>query len=804
MVRVHFLDVGADEYGDAVLCEVGGKRVLIDGAHPGDQRGKKGHRSIPDQLTKLLGDPKPIGIDLLVVTHAHNDHIGCLPSLVADGVIQVEWALVADPELGWGRGGFGPDTGPADPRVARLVAGIREEVLSDRASDQAVTRLLSDAATLEDRYIKMLSNLEAANTNVVRYGPDDVQPLLDALVDAGLEILGPSREQLDICAAEIARLGSDAVDRVTDLLDVDADEPDAALYRRMLHGDVDSLDAADRPGPAINLQSVVTSFTDGGVKMLFAGDMQFADAQVGADGLQEELDALRARIKAEAPFSVVKLSHHGSDNGFDKEVLGELGATSLFGICAGASSSAHPNPKVLQLLDSQRDRLDWWRTDRNGLVSIEFNGQPRVKPAKGQKDDPRPNTDELEVSAPAAGVVELKGTGPESVEITIRVTVDVARQARAPGGAPRVSDGPIDLRIGGGRALPRLLFVTNHDALAANVGREVTDAVRAAIRATDGAVLYDELPLDAARTGAFAVEQLAQVDGAKGVVLVGGPSVVPPQRRDCLQPELRAQLRGPKDADDFIVWSDAPYGRRSEAPAADLPVSRVPDGASAELLLAALGASDRRRGPERNGVRNVMRPFADPIYAVLPGNEPLLVSKETTFETPPALDGDHLYLMLHGAYADATRFWGEDTANDAEALNLTNIPEPAARVVFTGCCWGALTADQPALSALPGEVPAAKPAGSSIALAFLQRGATAFIGCTGAHYSPTEEPFGYFGGPLHEAFWQHLLAGRRPAEALFAAKIDYLKGFPHGRVTPYQLAVEYKILNQYTCLGLGW
>ena len=301
--------------------------------------------------------------------------------------------------MGEGRGG--PDAATADPRVARLVAGIREEVLSDRATEEAVTRLLSDAATLEDRYLRMLSTLEAANTNVVRYGRDDPQPLLDAI--AGLKILGPSQAQLDICAAEIARRGSDAVDRISDMLDVEADEPDAELYRRLLHGDVDSLDAADRPGPAINLQSVVTSFTEGDVKMLFAGDMQFADAQVGADGLQEELDALRARIKDEAPFSVVKLSHHGSDNGFDEEVLGELGATSLYGICAGASSSAHPNPKVLQLLDSQRDRLDWWRTDRNGLVSIEFNGEPRVKPAKGQKDDPRPNTEDFEVSAPAAG-----------------------------------------------------------------------------------------------------------------------------------------------------------------------------------------------------------------------------------------------------------------------------------------------------------------------------------------------------------------------------------------------------------------
>jgi len=200
----------------------------------------------------------------------------------------------------------------------------------------------------------------------------------------------------------------------------------------------------------------------------------------------------------------------------------------------------------------------------------------------------------------------------------------------------------------------------------------------------------------------------------------------------------------------------------------------------------------------------VERPFAEEIYEDLPGSEPLLVSQPTMFETPPVLDGDHVYLMLHGAYEDCTRFWGENTPNDVEALNLTNIARPAARVVFTGCCWGALTADQPARWSLGGEPPAGKSAGSSIALAFLERGSSAFIGCTGAHYSPREEPYGYFGGPMHQAFWRSLLAGAPPAKALFEAKVDYLRGFPHGRRTPFQQAVEYKILNQYTCLGLGW
>jgi hypothetical protein len=56
---VHLLDVGPDEYGDAVLCRFGDVSILIDGAHPGDHRSKDGHPSIPQQLETLLDQQRP-------------------------------------------------------------------------------------------------------------------------------------------------------------------------------------------------------------------------------------------------------------------------------------------------------------------------------------------------------------------------------------------------------------------------------------------------------------------------------------------------------------------------------------------------------------------------------------------------------------------------------------------------------------------------------------------------------------------------------------------------------------------------
>lgn len=110
--KVWLLDVGPDEYGDAVLCKFGNKTILIDGAHPADAEGKGGHPSIPDQLGKLLDQEPPYRVSLLIVSHAHQDHIGCLPKLVQDDLLRPDWALIVDPELGWG--------GPAAKTVTPL------------------------------------------------------------------------------------------------------------------------------------------------------------------------------------------------------------------------------------------------------------------------------------------------------------------------------------------------------------------------------------------------------------------------------------------------------------------------------------------------------------------------------------------------------------------------------------------------------------------------------------------------------------------------------------------------------------
>ena len=839
--RYHFLDVGGVKYGECILVEFGELRVLIDGSHQQDFKGQRGYSSIPDQLQQILGGQAPFDITLVVVTHCHADHVGCLPDLVSNGVIKPRFALLTDPKLGFGRS-HDEDVVEADAAHpgALLAALLREEDATD-LDDAELDDFIDAVATVESRYNQFVRDLRSGGTDVsLHRGQDLKAELATLLAPTGITLLGPSQDQLGFCAEQIATTNKDAEDAAADL--VTADVADIArLYRDIVAAD-DPVDFRNPRGNGMNCQSITFAFGPPDARVLLAGDMQFAEP--GVAGMDGEVRKLRQAVIAAGPYKLFKTTHHTSHNGQDDAFLDALGSPPLIVHSGGLRDESHPFPRLLNTLKARRG-IRFARTDHNGLITA----QPRralsqaLTISRGALNDFTPNVKpdepeggpELPVVAPpppppeGPAVTPVAGNGPQiiivnlppgpidmsvaGVEIQVRVprdggqvrNIDVRPRPDGPGGQqyrdPSVNVAP-------GRNIDRLLFVTDSARLAANVGRDEARAALAGIAAGGGELI------DGSGSGLAdqVRKRLTRAGDRDGIVLLGGYDVVPPARRDVLSPALRQRLGANvgKDADQFWVWSDSSFGDLDGDAIAEVPVSRVPDGRDSRLFLSALTASALQLS-DRFGIHNIARPFAAEVWKTIKGGRAMNVCE--MFAPKDVVDPDisspcHYY-MLHGSDSDARQFVGEDRTGTQYplAFDITRVPLKFKGMVFSGCCWGALIVKGKALDHVS-TVPAPRIAEESIALAYLKAGAVAFIGCTGSHYSgPSTDPDENYAFRLHSAFWTNLLnTGGAPARALFLAKREYARSIVdhQGRLDPLDTARRLKNLGQFTCLGLGW
>jgi beta-lactamase superfamily II metal-dependent hydrolase len=859
-MEIHLLDVGTVKYGDCILITEGQQSILIDGGHPGDSS------RITLQLKQLLKKEPPFEIDLLIVTHCHSDHIGCLPNLVKLGDLKPKRALLADPDLGFAeQAQDGADDSPQANFLKGFRTALAEEDHSDMPDDE-LEQFLFDAARLSDKYREMIDALPKVKFyKGIEDGFSDLENDFSAF---GLKILGPTRTHLKKCADLLSASGGGGEgDGLSTLSDTVSPKALVNTYREIIRSSADAPDLEDRvgPGAAKNDQSIVVSVGGAahGWKALLTGDMQFAVPEVS--GLDSIMSSLFQKVLNAGAFDFIKLAHHSSYNGLDEDILKAWldQETSLFAHSGGKNDPTHPDKGVLDLLKANKDKLSYARTDHNGLITVSKEGsQVQMAISKGDFNDFRlnPRTDmaepELAGGGAGAGVVPGAGaaagggsgvgtvagvSGPvgksseistqtgavsgastvagtdkvevhtvvphRSTRVTITIDVDPEKKKADDGNGIQLK-APTLSNDATGR-LSGLVFVTSGEVLAKNIGTAEAAAVLQWIKAQQGTRFVD-LPagIDVAAARASVLPSLS---GAKGVVLVGGYDVVPAQVLDILTAAQRQQLNKDgfdnMDSDNFVVWSDDTYADLDGDSLPELPLSRIPDGRSSEMLLQALQSKPFTK-TSGFGLRNSARPFAIDVYGQMPGTLAPLEACEKI--TPDQLQSGTMtgavYLMLHGSNSDGTRFWGEEEGGSMlEAMNVGNIPAAApGTVVFSGCCWGALTVLPIAARMLPQQVLRPRSPEQSVGLSFLRSGANAFVGCTGSHYSPGKKPFNYYGQPMHNHFWTAIKAGQSPASALFSARQQYAREIPHGRNDSFSQAVELKIFRQYTCLGLGW
>jgi beta-lactamase superfamily II metal-dependent hydrolase len=837
---VHFLDMGDQIYGDAILCQIGSETILIDGGHPNDY---SENALISDQLKEILQTDPPFEITLLIISHVHDDHIGCLPTAVENEEIKFKYALVPDEKLGFGRLTKEDDNRDAflSDNLRAVIAIMQEEPLPLDIDETILDRMIEDAKSIEDRYIQFLKDLKKAGTKIYRYGKNNINPLLKHFKKIGLKVLGPSAGQMKRCAEIISKSYKDAMLLLKDRYGDDRIMDAVTLYNILLESGKDALDSINKASAAKNNQSLVVRFDYLKQKALFAGDMQFSIPSLSQ--IKDDMKALRESMRKDAPFNFVKISHHGSHNAFSEDIyLEDYKDTKIFGISLGRGDENHPAEDVLECLEKNQDAIYWFRTDKNGSSTLIFNPDksPEIECSRGEINDAAPNVSDLKISSPAqtlplepvvsstslpeVSVVPSPAPLDSHIEIITRIpnqstiiklTIEVQPGAAPPEILTKDASPLKDINLAGGRNLPHLLFITSHEGLASIIGKRETGDILKAIR-NSGHIVLDTLPSNMTQVQPLLPivrKKIEEDNSLAGVVIIGSYNVVPSQIFDVLDTELRAKIGASDDDDNFIIWSDDAYVDLKGDSLPELPISRVPDGGSAEFLRTVLESGCRLSNNKKFGIRNSKRPFANKIYRLLPGSQSILVSEPTLSNTLASekIMADSLYFMLHGWDEDKTKFWGETKMGEyITAFELKNVPRINGSVVFSGCCWGALISEKPAfITPNNSPVKVVKPE-ESIAMTFLKAGVRAFIGCTGTHYSPVEPPYNFFGGPMHEAFWRHYVSGKSPAQSLFDAKKDYAMGIPHGqndfdKTTQLSyLSIERKILHEFTCLGLGW
>ncbi|MCB9386122.1 MAG: hypothetical protein H6509_16040 [Bryobacterales bacterium] len=463
LAQIHVLDPGAVKYGDCILCNVGGKWILVDAAQSSSDRPSTStvlgeqvaHRPLQEQIASIVGG---MHVDLLILTHCHSDHLGCLPELIADHGLTFDWALTADRKLGFGLAAD-DDLPPPDAMsdAQKLALALREEPLLD-ASDGEILAFIADAAGEYERYRELDQTLadRLGTQHVIYRGPTEAEsPGLDALLaafaDSALRVLGPSQEQLLFCAASLAADAAGVPDAVAD-----ADGDLVAAYRALTRvplADVEADDVDGRNGAAVNSQSIVFALGADNKNFLFTGDMQFARSSLGSD-VNEEITELLHQISNSGPFYFAKLSHHGATNGQNEDLMRSWGARRMV-ISTGSRSGQHPTSATLKALENLRPTFQWARTDINGICSYELSDAGRSKLTvernalndttlpSDRADGPAP----LEAAAPAVAA-RVERTSEDEVEVVVRlpyrrgrvtVTVEVEPGADA---TTRVSGGP--------------------------------------------------------------------------------------------------------------------------------------------------------------------------------------------------------------------------------------------------------------------------------------------------------------------------------------------------------------------------
>jgi hypothetical protein len=255
------------------------------------------------------------------------------------------------------------------------------------------------------------------------------------------------------------------------------------------------------------------------------------------------------------------------------------------------------------------------------------------------------------------------------------------------------------------------------------------------------------------------------------VLIVGDHDVVP-----------FAVIPNPANDGD-VLFTDDVYGDNDHDSLGvpDIPVARIPDGYSLDLLVTQLSPSALPASGDFT-LANSKRPYVDWVTNQVFGSErSLLWSLPATHGEldPSGINVRYRYFMLHGGSWDTSVWWGEE---DLYPEAFTVAEASSQGIVLSGACYGAYTFN--------------RTPENSITLAFLASGARAFVGSTAMTWSAPSDPM-RMGGLFEYSFWDGLVGGQPPLAAFMEAKSKLADFVGTGSAT----AEDLKTLHEFVYYG---
>lgn len=288
MLKIHIIDAG---HGDCIFLDFEHTKILVDCG----PKKIKIRRNVIATLNHVLGANKKI--DLAIVTHNDDDHIGGFKSLLEQG-IKIEKMIFNS---------LGDIPHIINSEVSQVSFKqdneLRKKLLEDKSIKlETLTRVDESIEINEIKITAITPTLEALESLMKAYEADEIK-----------------KGEKDLVVTQISNHNKDETPLIECINNIQQSN---------------DIFINDISKPNKSSVSIIIEYKD--FRGLFLAD---AHAEDIVDGIKE-------KGYENTQFSVTKLSHHGSEKNTSTELLEVIGKTEYI-LCADKSKHNHPNNLTL-------------------------------------------------------------------------------------------------------------------------------------------------------------------------------------------------------------------------------------------------------------------------------------------------------------------------------------------------------------------------------------------------------------------------------------------------------------------------